>query len=147
MDWDEWQKRWDAQQESYLPDREERYAAMLDAVAVAAGDAPRVVDLAGGTGSITRRVLARFPRASSVVVDLDPALLAIAAGTFDGDARVRVCAADLSDPAWTGTLGEPPASFDAVLTATALHWLPSVVPTRRGRAPRGTATGSTDRRR
>ncbi len=123
MEWERWQQQWDAQQEAYLPDREARLAAMLDVVEAACGPAPRVLDLAGGTGSITRRLLARFPNASAVVVDVDPALLAIAAGTFDGDRRVRVCRADLATPEWLGSLGEPEASFDAVLTATALHWL------------------------
>ncbi len=125
MDWTEWQQRWDAQQQAYLPDREERFTAVLDAVEAACGRAPRVLDLAGGTGSITRRVLARFPAATAVVLDVDAALLAIARGTFDGDPRVRVRSADLATPSWLGQLGEPGGSIDAVLTATALHWLTS----------------------
>jgi SAM-dependent methyltransferase len=123
VDWEWLQKEWDAQQETYMPDREERFEAMLDAVESVCGTPRRILDLAGGTGSISRRLLARWPEASSVIVDVDPALLKIAAGTFAGDARVRVCAADLAGPAWLEALGEPPASFDAVLTATALHWL------------------------
>ena len=123
MDWEWWQQQWDAQQETYMPDREERLAAMLDVVESVGGAAPRILDLAGGTGSITRRVLARWGGSSSVIVDVDPALLKIASGTFAGDARVRVCAADLAGPSWLATLDEPPASFDAALTATALHWL------------------------
>ena len=123
MDWTEWQQRWDAQQQAYLPDREERFTAVLDAVEAACGRAPRVLDLAGGTGSITRRVLARFPAATSVVLDVDAALLHIARGTFAGDPRVRVCSADLATPGWLEQLGEPGGSIDAVLTATALHWL------------------------
>jgi len=148
MDFEHWQLRWDLQQESYMPDREARFAAMLDVLEAAlpagvthGGDAhgsealesgtpaggalsrgaPRVLDLAGGTGSITRRVLARFPQATSVVVDVDPALLAIASGTFEGDRRVRVIVADLSSRAWVDAV-EDSGPFDAVLTATALHW-------------------------
>ncbi|MEE3921525.1 hypothetical protein V2I01_34525 [Micromonospora sp. BRA006-A] len=42
-----WQESWDRQQEAYLPDREHRFAAMLDAVEAVAGDRPpRVLDLA-----------------------------------------------------------------------------------------------------
>lgn len=42
------QESWDRQQEAFLPDREERLAAMLDAVdAITDGDAPRLLDLAG----------------------------------------------------------------------------------------------------
>lgn len=105
-----------------MPDREARLGVMVDMLEVARGKAPRVLDLAGGTGSITRRVLARLPEATSVVVDLDPALLALAAGTFHGDARVTVVHADLSRPTWRDALGGDHA-FDAALTATALHWL------------------------
>jgi SAM-dependent methyltransferase len=125
MDWSELQRRWDAQQQAYLPDREERFAAMLDVVGSVGGAAPHLLDLAGGTGSISLRALRRFPGATSVVVDVDDALLTIAAATFAGDDRVRVVHADLATPAWLEAVDEPPASFDAVLTATALHWLPA----------------------
>ena len=29
MDWEAWQQRWDHQQQAYIPDREERFTAML----------------------------------------------------------------------------------------------------------------------
>lgn len=122
-DWQAWQDSWDRQQEWYMPDREERFRVMLDMVEAVAGPEPRVLDLACGTGSITDRLLTRFPKAVSVGVDLDPALLTIARGYFAGDERVTFVTADLTDPGWTGRL--PFASFDAVLTATALHWLHS----------------------
>lgn len=122
-DWHAWQQSWDRQQEWYMPDREERFRVMLDMVEACVGRAPRVLDLACGTGSITARLLARFPEATSVGVDLDPALLAIARGTFEGDTRVRFVTADLKDPHWTEAL--PHTAYDAVLTATALHWLHS----------------------
>ncbi|MET7450965.1 methyltransferase domain-containing protein [Streptomyces sp. NPDC005574] len=120
-DWRAWQESWDRQQEWYMPDREERFAIMLDMVEALVGPAPRVLDLACGTGSITARLLARLPEATSTGVDLDPALLAIARGTFEGDERVSFVTADLKDPRWPATL--PYDSYDAVLTATALHWL------------------------
>lgn len=122
-DWHAWQESWDRQQEWYMPDREERFRVMLDMVEAFVGPAPRVLDLACGTGSITARLLARFPEAISVGVDLDPALLAIAGGTFATDDRVSLVTADLTDPEWVTRL--PHGSYDAVLTATALHWLPT----------------------
>ncbi|MFJ8632630.1 class I SAM-dependent methyltransferase [Streptomyces sp. NPDC093568] len=120
-DWLAWQKSWDRQQEWYMPDREERFRIMLDMVEALVGPAPRVLDLACGTGSITARLFARFPDATSTGVDLDPALLAIAEGTFANDERVSFVTADLKDPHWPAKL--PHDSYDAVLTATALHWL------------------------
>ncbi len=122
-DWAAWQESWDRQQEWYMPDREERFRIMLDMVEALVGTAPRVLDLACGTGSITARLLRRFPEATCTGVDLDPALLAIAQGTFEGDDRVRLVTADLTDPDWPARL--PYDSYDAVLTATALHWLPA----------------------
>ncbi|MEU2229581.1 MULTISPECIES: trans-aconitate 2-methyltransferase [Streptomyces] len=122
-DWAGWQQSWDRQQEWYMPDREERFRVMLDMVEALVGPKPRVLDLACGTGSITSRLLRRFPDATSVGVDLDPALLAIAEGSFAGDERVTFVTADLKDPSWAASL--PYSSYDAVLTATALHWLHS----------------------
>jgi SAM-dependent methyltransferase len=121
-DWAEaWQRSWDLQQEGYMPDREQRLAALLDVVEAVAGARPLVLDLACGTGSITRRLLDRFPEARSIAVDVDPALLAIAEATFAGDGRVRLVEADLASPGWVRALPETPV--DAVVTATALHWL------------------------
>src|SRR6476660_7059252 len=99
-DWRAWQESWDRQQEWYMPDREERFRVMLDMVEACVGPAPRVLDLACGTGSITDRLLKRFPDAVSTGVDLDPALLAIAEGTFAGDPRVTFVTADLKDAGW-----------------------------------------------
>ncbi|MGH3310319.1 MAG: class I SAM-dependent methyltransferase [Streptomyces sp.] len=120
-DWQAWQHSWDRQQEWYLPDREERFRVMLDMVEAFTGPEPRVLDLACGTGSITDRLLRRFPAAQSTGVDLDPALLTIARGHFVADSRAEFVTADLSDPGWVRKL--PHRSYDAVLTATALHWL------------------------
>jgi SAM-dependent methyltransferase len=117
-----WQASWDAQQTGFLFDREQRFAALLDLVEVAAGPAPTVIDLACGTASITRRLLARLPDARAVAVDVDPVLLAIARGSLRGDERVRIVRADLRDPAWVESLTGLEA--DAVVTSTALHWLP-----------------------
>ncbi|MGN9811590.1 class I SAM-dependent methyltransferase [Micromonospora sp. BQ11] len=115
-----WQESWDRQQEGYLPDREHRFTAMLDAVdAVHDGGPLRLLDLAGGTGSITARALRRFPDAEVTLVDLDPALLALARASL-GD-RATIVTVDLDDADWRDAL--PHREVDAVLTATALHWL------------------------
>jgi ubiquinone/menaquinone biosynthesis C-methylase UbiE len=104
-----------------MPDREARFSALLDVVEAVASPHPLVLDLACGTGSITCRLLDRFPDARSIAVDVDPALLSIAGATFAGDDRVRLVRADLAQPGWTAALPDTPV--DAVLTATALHWM------------------------
>jgi trans-aconitate methyltransferase len=119
------QRSWDAMQDACILDREDRFAAMLDAVEAAAGAAPRVLDLGGGTGSITLRLLRRLPDSRAVVLDADPVLLAIAEATFADDDRVGIAHADLVDPRWVEAVPEAWCPFDAVVTATALHWLPS----------------------
>jgi trans-aconitate methyltransferase len=117
-----YQESWDRQQEAFMPDREERFAAMLTAVAaITGGEPPRLLDLAGGTGTISLRTLARFPGARITVLDQDPVLLTIAESSLRD--RATVVDADLGDPGWRAKL--PPEPFDAVLTATALHWLPA----------------------
>ena len=120
-DWTSWQRSWDRQQEWYLPDREERFRVMLDLVEACVGPEAKVLDLACGTGSISDRLLRRFPKAVSTGVDLDPALLTIARGHFAEEHRIEFVTADLRDPDWTAAL--PHREYDAVLTATALHWL------------------------
>jgi SAM-dependent methyltransferase len=127
-DWaEEWQRSWDRQQEGYLPDREDRLGALVDIVEAVGGAAPVVLDLACGTGSISRRILARLPGARTVAVDVDPALLAIAGASVGADDRVTVVRADLAHPGWAAAVPVPDGGFDAVVTATALHWLPEPV--------------------
>jgi SAM-dependent methyltransferase len=121
FDWgEEWQRSWDGLQEQCVPDRELRIGALLDVLDAIAGQTPRVLDLACGTGTITRRLLERLPAAGSIGVDIDPVLLRISSVTFAGDDRVRIVHADLRDSAW---VAQVPEQVDAVLTATALHWL------------------------
>jgi SAM-dependent methyltransferase len=88
-----WLERWDAQQETYLPDREEHFEVLIDLVETVAGPAPRVLDLACGPGSLGTRLLARLPEASVVGVDADPVLLAL--GRATAPAGLRLIEADL----------------------------------------------------
>ena len=122
IDWQHWLARWDAQQTGYLPDREDRFDAMATVLAELLPPEFVLLDLCCGPGSLSQRLLTRFPLARSVAVDLDPVLLALgqgALGTVDG--RLRWVDADLCDATWVEALGEP--QFDAVVSTTALHWL------------------------
>lgn len=121
IDWSGWLRRWDAQQTGYVPEREQRFTVMFEALALLP-EPFLALDLACGPGSLSRRLLDRFPAARAVAVDMDPVMLAIgegALGTLAG--RLRWVNADLAEAGWVEALGEP--QFDAVLSTTALHWL------------------------
>jgi len=114
-----WLRRWDRQQGGYVPEREETFALMLD-VLERLGAAPgRLLDLGCGPGSLADRALARFPGAHVVGLDLDPVMLELGRRTL-GD-RIQWVEADLRSPGWPGALAR--GRFDAVVSATALHWL------------------------
>jgi trans-aconitate methyltransferase len=116
-----WQRSWDQLEEDLVSDRELRLRVLVDVVEAVAGTSPTVLDLGCGPGTITIRLLDRLPGARSIAVDVDPVLLAIASATFADDDRVRIVQADLNNAAWAEAL--PELQLDAVLTATALHWL------------------------
>ena len=119
-----WIDRWDAQQQGFMPDREERFTALIDAVADGAGRPdPLVLDLGCGPGSLGVRLLDRIPGATVVGVDADPLLLALAQAAWADRAGLRFTELDLRGAGWTGALGlDRPA--DAAVSTTALHWLP-----------------------
>lgn len=124
IDWAEWLRRWDAQQTAYLPEREARFTAMLDVLADLLPASFVALDLASGPGAISQRLLARFPEARAVAVDLDPMLLAMGQAVLgDQGGQLRWVTADLEQEDWVARLGE--TTFDVVLSTTALHWLPA----------------------
>ena len=124
IDWPHWLARWDVQQTGYLPEREARFNAMLDALDVLLPESFVALDLACGPGAISQRLLARFPQARSIAVDLDPILLTMGRNVLgDMDGRLTWVETDLASPTWPSQLGVD--SVDAVLSTTALHWLPA----------------------
>ena len=119
----QWIGRWDAQQQGYLPDREDRFTALIDAVSAVAGRPdPLVLDLGCGPGSLAARLLDRIPAAAVVAVDSDPLLLALGEAAYGTRPGLRFADADLRTPGWPAALGlARPA--DAAVSTTALHWL------------------------
>ena len=116
-----WLERWDAQQERYVPDREERFRVVIDVVGTVAGDRPAaVVDLGCGPGSLSQRLADALPEVQVVGVDADPLLLGL--GRANTNPRVRLIEANLADPGWTDATGLP-GPWDAAVSSTALHWL------------------------
>lgn len=81
-----------------------------------------MLDLGCGTGSLTERILHRYPRARAVALDFDPVTLAIGRrglGTVGG--RLEWVEADLRQAGWEAAL--PAGRPDAAVSSTALHWL------------------------
>ncbi len=120
-----WIDRWDAQQQGYMPDREERFTALIDAVEAAAERPdPLILDLGCGPGSLAVRLLDRIPQANVVAIDADPVLLALGQAAYGERAGLRFADQDLRAPGWVGAIClDRPA--DAAVSTTALHWLPA----------------------
>ena len=120
-----WIERWDRQQEESLPDREDRFTALIDAVEEGTRRPdPVVLDLGCGPGSLAVRLLDRLPRATVIGIDADPVSLALGQAAYSGRPGLRLIDLDLRVPGWSGRLGlglDRPA--DAAVSTTALHWL------------------------
>lgn len=134
--------RWDDQQAAYIADREGRFRAITDVLRLTLGEAPLVVDLACGPGSLSARVLDALPGARVLALDHDPLLLDVARRALAerfGE-RLALLDADLLDAGWPAAVREalggataapatvsddaaPAGLVDAVVSTTALHWL------------------------
>jgi SAM-dependent methyltransferase len=80
------------------------------------------LDLGCGPGSLTVRLLRRFPRARAVAVDFDPVVLRVGRGALRSlRERITWVDANLGADRWTTRL--PRGRFDAAVSTTALHWL------------------------
>ncbi|MFF0816177.1 class I SAM-dependent methyltransferase [Rhodococcus sp. NPDC003318] len=92
-------ERWDRQQAAYIADREVLFGVMLDALELAVGTDFTAVDLACGPGSLSGRILDRFPDARVVALDHDPMLLELAREHLAGHGdRVRFAGRDATPP-------------------------------------------------
>ena len=122
-----WIDRWDLQQEESLPDREDRFTALIDAVEEGTGRAdPLVVDLGCGPGSLAVRLLDRLPRATVIGIDADPVSLTLGRAAYQEVPGLRFADLDLRVPGWSARLGldQQGRAPDAAVSTTALHWLP-----------------------
>src|SRR5215469_14955513 len=118
-----WIDRWDAQQQEYLPDREDRFTAIVDAVEEVSGRPdPLVLDLGCGPGSLAVRLLHRLPRATVVAIDTDPLTLALGAAAFAEVPGLEFRDLDLRSAGWSAGL-RLDRQPDAAVSTTALHWL------------------------
>lgn len=117
-----WLQRWDAQQQRYVADREERFTVLCDVLEAGLADVtePVIVDLGCGPGSLSARLHERLPHARIAGVDSDPLLLGLARAHY-GPGFDWVDA-DLATPSWTDRVPHP---IHAAVSTTALHWLPT----------------------
>ncbi|GAA2347253.1 class I SAM-dependent methyltransferase [Saccharopolyspora halophila] len=112
-----WLDRWDAQQERYVADREERFAVIIDVVRETVGVQPSVLDLGCGPGSLGARLRETLPGARVVGLDADPLLMGLGRARYP---ELEFVDADLADPSWSSRV---PGTVDAAVSTTALHWL------------------------
>ncbi|MEJ3748535.1 class I SAM-dependent methyltransferase [Actinomycetes bacterium KLBMP 9797] len=118
---DNWRRAWDAMMSTYLPDSEAALSAVFDTIQPRTPAArPHVLDLGGGPGTVTDRVLCRWPGAAVTLLDMDPVLPALARAALPP--AVAVVDADLATPGWNGFRT---GQFDAVLAVMTVHYLPS----------------------
>ena len=102
----DWIARWDRQQEVYLPDREERFTALIDAVEAAAGRPdPLVLDLGCGPGSLAVRLLARLPDGDRGRGRRRPGHAVPRPRRLRRRAGLRFLDVDLRAPGWESGLG------------------------------------------
>jgi SAM-dependent methyltransferase len=107
-----------------MPDREDRFAALIDALEEAVGRPdPLVLDLGCGPGSLAVRLLERLPAATVIAIDADPLTLALGRAAWGDQPGLRFVDIDLrtADLAAELELDRQP---DAAVSTTALHWLP-----------------------
>lgn len=120
--WRAWLRRWDRQQERFYPTREARFSVMFDVAEAALGRRFRALDLGSGPGSLSERLLRRFPGVHAVAVDYDPVVMQVGRGALGSlGGRLEWVDARLGSPGWTDRL--PSGRFDAAFSTTALHWL------------------------
>jgi len=120
--WNEWLRRWDEQQESFFPQREWRFRAMLDLLEAELGPRFLALDLGSGPGSLSIRILRRFPGSQVTAVDHDPVVRRIGEGALGSmGGRLSWVGAKLGQAGWTDSL--PSSRYDAAVSTTALHWL------------------------
>jgi SAM-dependent methyltransferase len=121
-DWNALLESWDQQQDSCIPNRESKFEAMLDVLGTYLPKNFTALDLGSGPGSMSFRILRRFPKARVVAVDFDPVLLKIGKeSSKQYGRRMTWVDADIGTAGWADQL--PGRTFDAVVSSTAIHWL------------------------
>ncbi|MFH1614736.1 MAG: class I SAM-dependent methyltransferase [Planctomycetota bacterium] len=121
FDWQMWINRWDRMQERYIARRSERFEIMIHLVHETQKSIRYILDLGCGTGSLMLEMFKTFPQAEVFGVDFDPTLLPLARKRLRRFRnRTHIIFDDLRKSTWLKTIPKP---IDAVVSATALHWM------------------------
>ena len=108
---------YDAAIRRWIPGYDEMIATIISIIEQIGGE-PVVVDLGTGTGALASAILDAVPRARAVLVDIDPAMLAVAGGRVAKHRhRAELRASSFFDPL-------PPC--DAIVASLALHHVPDI---------------------
>ena len=120
-DWhsSEYVEGWISGDVTHDDDRRPTLRRLASLIALGTGSAPRVLDLGGGYGMLSREVLEELPEANVVLHDFSEPMLAQAKTRLAefGD-RVRYVLADIRERGWSELVGGP---FDAVVSSIAIH--------------------------
>jgi SAM-dependent methyltransferase len=119
--WDsaDYARSWIARDAERHAERAPVIARVIAAVPFGRDAAIEVLDVGGGGGVIAEAVLEAFPRASVTIQDYSPHMLAAARERLPRHSgRLRTILSDLTDPAWTTTVGGP---FDLAVSGIAIH--------------------------
>ncbi len=121
INWDTWIDRWDQMQDRLVAKRSERFEIIIQLITATQSSPKRILDIGCGTGSLSLRLIESFPEAEVFCVDIDPTMLWIAETMKRKyDNRIHILQHDLRDTSWRKNFS---FTFDAVVSATALHWL------------------------
>jgi trans-aconitate methyltransferase len=124
IDWKAWLARWDEQQTGYFAGARGPVHGNARCLGIHLARTFHRVGFGLRPGSISQRILTRFPKAQCIAVDLDPDLLTMGQNVLGNmNGRLRWVEASLLDSAWLGKLTT--THVDTVLSSTALHWLPA----------------------
>src|SRR6202158_5749868 len=109
---------YDRARRKLVPCFDDFYRTALELLPFKSDDRVEALDLGAGTGLLSAMIAAAFPKARLTLFDLTPEMLMIARARLKplGN-RVRFVTADLAAAA-------PSKSYDAVVSALALHHLP-----------------------
>jgi tRNA (cmo5U34)-methyltransferase len=111
-----------AQAEQRERERHEQFVLMARLLPFTRQDAFTFLDLGAGTGAVSRVVLAEYPRASAVLAEYSPHMMAEGDRQMSAYAgRYRYVEFDMLASDWPDAI---PAQLDAVLSALSVHHLP-----------------------